>query len=50
VTEGRTNREIAEELGMTEGMLAPRMAVLFAKVGAVSRAEAISAAVLERLV
>jgi DNA-binding CsgD family transcriptional regulator len=37
---GKTNREIAEELGVDEDVVARRLAELFARIGASSRAEA----------
>jgi DNA-binding NarL/FixJ family response regulator len=37
---GRTDREIAEELGLAEGEVARRLAELFARIGTRSRAEA----------
>ncbi|MFN2483719.1 MAG: AAA family ATPase [Candidatus Limnocylindria bacterium] len=40
LTEGRTNREIAAELGMDEEPVVRRLAGLFARVGAASRGEA----------
>ncbi len=50
LTEGRTNREIAEELGTTEESIARQMAAIFAKIGASSRAEATATALMGRLV
>jgi DNA-binding NarL/FixJ family response regulator len=38
--EGRTNREIAAELGVDEEDLARRLAVMYAKIGVSSRGEA----------
>lgn len=37
---GRTDREIAEELGITEADVARRLTELFARIGTRSRAEA----------
>jgi tetratricopeptide (TPR) repeat protein len=44
LTEGRSNREIATELGVTEAELSSRLARLLADLGASSRAEATSLA------
>ena len=44
LTEGRTNREMAEELGLSEPDLAERLAGVLARLGASSRAEATSLA------
>jgi DNA-binding CsgD family transcriptional regulator len=44
LTEGRTNAEIAVELGVGEGDVAQRLARLQARLGASSRAEATSLA------
>ena len=48
--EGRTNREIAEELGVTEDAVARRLGEMFARIGASSRAEATAFAFRERVV
>ena len=50
LAEGRTNREIAEELGSTEESVVRQLAELFAKIGASSRADATSAAFMGKLV
>jgi DNA-binding NarL/FixJ family response regulator len=50
LTEGRTNREIAYELGMTEEATARQLAELYIKIGASSRADATAAALIRRLV
>lgn len=50
LVEGRTNGEIAEELGETEQSIGLRMAALFSKIGASSRADATAAALLGGLV
>ena len=44
LTEGRTNAEIAAELGLAEDEVARRLAHLFAQLGTSSRAEATSLA------
>lgn len=48
--QGQTNREIAEELGIEEQAVTRRLAELFAKIGATSRAEATAFAFRERVV
>jgi DNA-binding NarL/FixJ family response regulator len=50
LTEGRTNREIAAELGTTEGAVSRQLAELFVKIGASSRADAAAVALMKRLV
>ncbi len=50
VAEGRTNAEVAEELQLTEDTVARRLAVVFAKIGAGSRADATAAALIRKLV
>lgn len=50
VAEGRTNAEIAEELQLTEDAVARQLAVVFAKIGAGSRADATAAALIRKLV
>ncbi len=50
LTEGRTNREIGEELGVAEEVVARRLAEMFARIGASSRAEATAFAFRERVV
>src|SRR5207253_1073929 len=40
LTEGRTNREIGEELGMPEAEATRHLGEIFAAIGATSRAEA----------
>jgi DNA-binding CsgD family transcriptional regulator len=44
LTEGQTNREMAEALGLTDSELAERLARVLARLGASSRAEATSLA------
>jgi len=46
---GQTNREIAEELGIDETALTRRLAELYARIGASSRAEATAFAFRERV-
>jgi DNA-binding CsgD family transcriptional regulator len=48
--EGRTNREIAAELGIGEDVLARRLAEMYAKIGVSSRGEAAVFAFRERVV
>ena len=48
--DGRTNREIAEQLHSTEQAVSVRFADLFAKIGASSRAEATATALFGKLV
>ncbi len=50
LVEGRTNREIAGEIGVNEQAVAIRLAELFVKIGASSRADATVAALLGGLV
>jgi DNA-binding CsgD family transcriptional regulator len=50
IIEGRTNREVAQELGISEEALARRLGELFARIGATSRAEATAFAFRERIV
>jgi DNA-binding NarL/FixJ family response regulator len=50
LVEGRTNREIADEMGSTEQSVALRLADLFVRIGASSRAGATAAALLGGLV
>jgi DNA-binding NarL/FixJ family response regulator len=50
LTEGRTNREIADELGMTEEAIARQLTELFVKIGVSSRAEATAAALMGKIV
>ena len=50
LTQGRTNREIAEELRSTEESVVRRLAELFTKIGASSRADATAVALMGRLV
>ncbi len=49
LTEGRTNREIAEELRSTDEAVARQLAALFAKIGASSRADATAFALMGKL-
>jgi len=48
--QGRTNREIAEEMGIEEQAVARRLGELFARIGASSRAEATAFAFRQRVV
>jgi len=50
LVEGRTNREIADETGASEQSVALRLAELFVRIGASSRADATAAALLGGLV
>jgi DNA-binding NarL/FixJ family response regulator len=50
LTQGRTNKEIAEEIGQTEESVARRLADLYVKIGVSSRAAATATAVMGRLV
>jgi len=50
LTEGQANREIAAALGQTEDEVSLRLAALFAKIGASSRAEATTVALAGKLV
>ncbi|TAK76859.1 MAG: hypothetical protein EPO16_06500, partial [Dehalococcoidia bacterium] len=50
VTEGRTNAEIARELEIGEDVVIRRLALLFAKIGAASRAQAMTVAITGQLV
>jgi DNA-binding NarL/FixJ family response regulator len=50
LVEGRTNREIAEELGVGEQVVTRRLGEMFARIGASSRAEATAFAFRERVV
>lgn len=50
LTEGRTNSEIAAELGTTEEVVARQLAELFVKIGASSRADATAVAMTGGLV
>jgi len=50
VVQGQTNREMASALGLSETEVASRLAALFAKIGAASRADATMAVFLEKLV
>jgi DNA-binding NarL/FixJ family response regulator len=48
--EGLTNREIAARLGLEEEVVARRLAEIFARIGASSRAEATAFAFREKVV
>lgn len=48
LAEGRTNREIAEQLGESDESVTVQLARVFAKIGASSRAEATAAALMTR--
>jgi DNA-binding NarL/FixJ family response regulator/tetratricopeptide (TPR) repeat protein len=50
LTEGRTNREIAEELDTTEAVVSRQLGELFVKIGASSRADATFVALINGLV
>ncbi len=50
VAEGHTNGEIAAEVGASEDDVARQLAVLFAKMGAATRSDAMAAAVVGNLV
>jgi DNA-binding CsgD family transcriptional regulator len=50
VAEGYTNAEIAKELAISEEQVAQQLATVFAKLGAVTRADATTAALIGRLV
>ena len=50
VVEGRTNHEIAEEVGVDEQIVARRLAELFVRIGASSRAGAMVAALTGGLI
>jgi DNA-binding CsgD family transcriptional regulator len=49
LTQGRTNQEIGEELGMSEEDVRRRLAEMFSKIGASSRAEATAFAFREQV-
>jgi DNA-binding CsgD family transcriptional regulator len=49
LVQGKTNREIAEEMGIDEQAVTRRLGELFAKIGASSRAEATAFAFQERV-
>ena len=49
LTEGQTNREIAEDLGIPEDEVARRLREIFTAIGASSRAEATTFAFRERI-
>ncbi|MEX2422007.1 MAG: LuxR C-terminal-related transcriptional regulator, partial [Actinomycetota bacterium] len=48
--QGRTNQEIAQEMGLDEKAVARRLGELFARIGTSSRAEATAFAFRERVV
>jgi DNA-binding NarL/FixJ family response regulator len=50
LVQGRTNREIAEEMGIDEQAVNRRLGELFARIGASSRAEATAFAFRDRVV
>ena len=50
LVEGKTNREIADDIGADEQAVAIRLAELFVKIGASSRADATVAALVGGLV
>jgi DNA-binding NarL/FixJ family response regulator len=45
MADGKANREIARDLGISEGAAEPHLTALFERMGASSRTEAIAAAV-----
>jgi DNA-binding NarL/FixJ family response regulator len=47
--QGKTNHEIAEEIGLDEQAVARRLGELFARMGASSRAEATALAFRQRV-
>ena len=49
LVQGKTNREIAEEVGIDEQAVTRRFAELFARIGASSRAEATALAFQQRV-
>ena len=49
LVQGKTNREIAEELGVDEQTVTRRLGELFVRIGASSRAEATAFAFQERV-
>ena len=49
LVQGRTNREIAEEIGIDEQAVTRRLGELFARIGASSRAEATALAFRQRV-
>jgi DNA-binding NarL/FixJ family response regulator len=49
LVQGKTNREIAEEIGVDEQTVARRLGELFARLGASSRAEATALAFRQRV-
>jgi DNA-binding NarL/FixJ family response regulator len=49
LVQGKTNREIAEEIGIDEQVVTRRLAELFARIGASSRAEATALAFQQRV-
>jgi DNA-binding CsgD family transcriptional regulator len=50
LAEGGTNREIADQLGVSTDEISHQLAALFAKIGATSRADATSTALMGRLI
>jgi DNA-binding NarL/FixJ family response regulator len=50
LTEGLTNREIAERLGQDETVVARRLGEMFARIGALTRSEATAFAFREQVV
>src|SRR5205823_4343931 len=49
VAQGRTNREIARALVLTEGTVANHLSAIFSKIGVDNRAAAVAYALRERL-
>jgi len=49
LVQGKTNREIGEEIGIDEQAVTRRLAELFARIGASSRAEATALAFQQRV-
>lgn len=50
LTQGGTNKQIAEALGTTEDVISTRLSALFVKMGASSRADATAAAIIGKMV
>ncbi|MDP8956201.1 MAG: AAA family ATPase, partial [Actinomycetota bacterium] len=50
ITEGKTNREIAEECGLTEDAVVRELGEIFTKIGASSRAEATGFAFMAKVI
>ena len=50
ITEGRTNQEIAQEIGSTEDAVARQLGEIYAKIGATSRGEATGFAFMAKVI